>query len=108
MTPFHLQVIFILKYTQIDMKLVLKSTVTKKTSEYQVTDSADSRLFYHFPEFQLEGKYDDGEYEYELYDDSNEEEILVAQGLLQIGDYTENKQTTYENKNGNIYKQYNG
>ena len=42
------------------MKLVLKSTVTKKTSEYQVTDAADSHLFYHFPEFQLEGEYDDG------------------------------------------------
>ena len=92
------------------MKLVLKSTVTKKTSEYQVTDAADSHLFYHFPEFQLEGEYDDGEYEYELYDVSNEEDVLVAQGLLQIGDYTENEnnRTTYENTNGNIYKQYNG
>ena len=89
------------------MKLVLKSTVTKKTSEYQVTDAADSHLFYHFPEFQLEGKYDDGEYEYELYDDSNEEDVLLAQGLLQIGDYKENKnnRTTYESTNG-TYKQY--
>ena len=89
------------------MKLVLKSTVTKKTSEYQVTDAADSHLFYHFPEFQLEGEYDDGEYEYELYDVSNEEDVLVAQGLLQIGDYKENEnnRTTYENTNG-TYKQY--
>lgn len=89
------------------MKLVLKSTVTKKTSEYQVTDAADSHLFYHFPEFQLEGEYDDGEYEYELYDVSNEEDVLVAQGLLQIGDYNENEnnRTTYENTNG-TYKQY--
>lgn len=92
------------------MKLVLKSTVTKKTSEYQVTDAADSHLFYHFPEFQLEGEYDDGEYEYELYDVSDDEDVLVAQGLLQIGDYNENEnnRTTYENTNGNIYKQYNG
>ena len=89
------------------MKLVLKSTVTKKTSEYQATDAADSHLFYHFPEFQLEGEYDDGEYEYELYDVSNEEDVLVAQGLLQIGDYNENEnnRTTYENTNG-TYKQY--
>lgn len=85
------------------MKLVLKSTITKTVSEYQVQDRGDSRLFYHFPEFQLEGKYDDGEYEYELYED----DALVAQGLLQIGDYVDNKTTTY-NKQNNTYKQYNG
>lgn len=83
------------------MKLQLKSTITKKTSTYSVEDAGDSHLFYHFPTFQLEGKYDDGEYEYELYDD---EETLVAQGLLQIGDYADNKTVTYDKKNE--YKQY--
>lgn len=84
------------------MKLVLKSSITKKEWEYTVIDKGDSRLFYHFPKFKLTETMDDGEYEYELFD--NEE--LVAQGLLQIGNYKNNDVKSYT-ENGN-YKQYNG
>ena len=83
------------------MKLVLKSNITKKTWEFNVTDRCDSRMFYHFPNFQLTEQRDDGEYDYELYD--NEE--LVAQGLLQIGDYENNVRTYTTTQNG--YRQYN-
>ena len=85
------------------MKLVLKSNITKKTWEFTVSDRCDSRLFYHFQNFRLTEQMDDGEYDYELYEDTT----LVAQGLLQIGDYENNNITTYT-QNGNGYKQYNG
>ena len=84
------------------MKLVLKSNITKKTWEYTVVDNGDSRLFYHFPKFKLTEPMDEGEYDYELYDDGE----LVAQGLLQIGNYKNNNVTRYTKNN--TYKQYNG
>ena len=84
------------------MKLVLKSNITKKTWEYTVVDVFDSKLYYHFPKFKLTETMDDGEYDYELYDD----EELVAQGLLQIGDY-QNKDVKSYTTDGK-YKQYPG
>lgn len=84
------------------MKLVLKSNITKKTWEFTVYDRCDSRMFYHFPNFKLTEKMDDGEYNYELYEDNE----LLAQGLLQIGDYENNTVTAYTKNN--TYKQYNG
>lgn len=85
------------------MKLRLNSTITKKNWEFQVEDAADSILFYHFPAFTLTEKMDDGQYEYTLFD---EDEVVVAVGVLQIGDYTDNKKKEYK-KDGQ-YKQYNG
>lgn len=82
------------------MKLVLKSSITKKKWEFNVRDNNDSKLFYHFRNFQLTEAMDDGEYEYELFD--NEE--LVAQGLLQIGNYEHNNKTYTKEDNG--YRQY--
>ena len=82
------------------MKLVLKSNITKKTWEFTVYDRCDSRMFYHFPNFKLTEKMDDGEYDYELYDD----EDMVAQGLLQIGDYKNNDVKSYTTDV--VYKQY--
>ena len=87
------------------MKLTLKSCVTKKTWDYDVEDAGDVRLFYHFPEFQLTEIMDEGEYEYELFEKVDEEYVLVAQGLLQIGDYEDNNIKTYTT-DGNGYKQY--
>ena len=58
-------------------------------------------VFYHFPNFQLTEQMDDGEYDYELYDG----EELVAQGLLQIGDYENSVKTYTTTQNG--YRQYN-
>ena len=85
------------------MKLVLNSSITKKSWEFSVTDAADSRLFYHFPTFTLTEKMDEGQYEYFLYDENN---ALVAQGLLQIGDYKVNNKKEY--KQNGTYKQYQG
>lgn len=83
------------------MKLVLINNLDKNKSEYQVTDVGDSVLFYHFENFILQENLSDGEYTYFLYDD---EEKLVAQSLLQIGNY-ESEHSTYS-KEENNYKQY--
>ena len=83
------------------MVLKLTNNVSKKTYEYTVNDLEDSTLYYHFDNFVLEENLSDGEYTYFLYDD---EEKLVAQGLLQVGNY-ESEHKTYS-KEENNYKQY--
>lgn len=85
------------------MKLLFKNNVSKIESEYQVTDLCDSKLYYHFENFVLQEGLPDGEYNYELYDNNN---VLVAQGLVQIGNYVPKNTITYEN-NKTTYKQYN-
>lgn len=89
------------------MKLVLKSNITKKSWEFEVEDSNDSRLFYHFTAFTLTQKMDEGEYEYTLYDEEDNNWVEVACGLLQIGDYKPENNKTYT-KQENGYKQYQG
>lgn len=86
------------------MKLVLKNNVGKIESEYQVTDLNDSIMYFHFENFVLQENLPSGEYDYSLYDDDN---VLVAQGIAQIGDYNPESTKTYE-KNKQTYKQYNG
>ena len=85
------------------MTLKLTNNVSKKEYVYDVTDENDSILYYHFENFVLDDNMDDGEYNYLLFDDKNK---VVAQGLLQIGDYVP-EHTAYEN-NDVKYKQYNG
>lgn len=85
------------------MTLKLVNNVSKKEYEFQVTDLEDSRMYYHFENFVLLNEMYDGEYNYFLYDNNNK---LVAQGILQIGDYVP-EHTTYDNKDVK-YKQYNG
>lgn len=84
------------------MILKLTNNVTKKVIEYTVNDLKDSKLYYHFENFVLE-PCEDGEYGYELYD----KDKLVAQGLLQVGNY-ESEHKVYTEDNNNVYKQYNG
>ena len=84
------------------MVLKLTNNVSKKTYEYTVIDLEDSTLYYHFDNFVLEDNMDDGEYNYELFD---ENEKMVAQGLLQIGLYTSENKVYSENVK--TYKQYN-
>lgn len=86
------------------MTLKFKNNVGKQEYEFTVTDIGDSSLYYHFEDVQLPSGIDDGEYSYELYDEDN---VLVAQGLVQIGDYVPEDKKTYENNNTE-YKQYQG
>lgn len=85
------------------MVLKLTNNVSKKTYEYAVNDLNDSKLYYHFDNFVL-AQCDDGEYNYELFDN---DEKLVAKGVLQVGNYNP-EHKTYKEENNKTYKQYQG
>lgn len=87
------------------MKLILKNNVDKKEYEFSVVDLEDSGMFWHF-NINLVSGMPDGEYSYFLFDDDGKQ---VAEGLLQVGDYTirEQEQPVYTNNNTE-YIQYNG
>lgn len=88
------------------MKLILNNNLTKVKLTYNVTDFHSSNIFFHFELKLYENEEDiktedivEGEYSYFLYDGDTK----VAEGLLQIGDYTkENKEYNNEKK----YKVY--
>lgn len=86
------------------MKLRLKNNVDKKEYEFNVEDLEDSGMFYHFHINLLNGM-PDGEYGYFLYDENNKK---VAEGLLQVGDYTIREQEQPVYNNNQEYIQYNG
>ena len=84
------------------MTLKLQNTVDKKVYIYEnLEDFNDSRIFYHF-NITLDEGMADGSYNYFLYDENN---VQVANGNLQVGDYK--KVVTAYTKN-NTYVQYNG
>ena len=83
------------------MVFLLKNNVTKREYSDKVYDVNDSTLFYHFT-LTLGEDMDEGEYTYKLMNDN----LLLAQGLLQIGDY-ENNTKKYTVTDDGI-KQYNG
>lgn len=85
------------------MLLKFINNVSKKEYQFNVTDMEDSKLYYHFENFTLEDNMDDGEYDYLLFDNDDN---LVAKGLVQIGDYVPENTKTYDN-NKTTYKQYN-
>lgn len=84
------------------MIFLLQNNVTKKEYSYKVYDVNDSTLFYHFT-LTLGEDMDEGEYTYKLMND----DVLLAQGLLQIGNY-ENNTKKYTVTDDNGIKQYNG
>lgn len=84
------------------MTFYLQNNVTKREYSYKVYDVNDSTLFYHFA-LTLGEDMDEGEYTYKLMNDN----LLLAQGLLQIGDY-ENNTKKYTVTDDNGIKQYNG
>lgn len=84
------------------MILKLKNNFNKKEYEFPAFDIKDSRIFYHFS-IKLPEGIEDGEYTYFLEDD---EGVLLASSLLQIGDYKQTN-TVYTTDN-NGYKVYNG
>lgn len=84
------------------MVFLLQNNVTKKEYTYRVYDVNDSTLFFHFT-LTLGENMDEGEYTYKLLN----EKVVLAQGLLQIGDYQNNsKKYTVTDVSG--IKQYNG
>ena len=86
------------------MKLELIHSLSKNAVLLTVNDLEDSALFYHFNITLIDGM-EDGEYTYYLKDG----DMLLATGLLQIGDYKrdENVNTKY-NDNNNGYIVYDG
>lgn len=86
------------------MTLKLQNNVTKRVYTFEnLEDLLKTRLFYTFDITFPEGM-DDGEYAYTLYDEQN---IVKATGLLQVGDYVPNN-NTYTAQTQNGYIQYNG
>lgn len=84
------------------MTFYLQNNVTKREYSYRVYDVNDSTLFFHFT-LTLGEEMDEGEYTYRLMN----ENLELAKGLLQIGDYQNNsKKYTVTDDNG--IKQYNG
>lgn len=90
------------------MFLRIFNNLDKNTWQFEVNDERDSRLFYHF-QISREDIEDipDGEYTYNLIDDSCGDKV-IATGLLQVGDYKpENNVYDLSEENGNTYIQYN-
>ena len=86
------------------MKLILKNNVDKKEYEFSVVDLEDSGMFWHFT-ISLPSGIDNGEYNYYLYDENDK---LVAEGLVQIGSYTIRPEEQHIYNNENNYIQYQG
>ena len=84
------------------MVFLLQNNVTKREYSYRVYDVNDSTLFWHFT-LTLGENMDEGEYTYRLMNDN----VELAKGLLQIGDYQHNMKK-YTTTDGNGIKQYNG
>lgn len=84
------------------MVLRLTNSVDKKKYEYEVTDIADSSMYWHF-DITLTGDEAEGEYKYELLDKDNN---VLATGIAQIGDYVNETTTAYTNNNQSGFIQY--
>ena len=93
------------------MILKLVNNLSKKTHILNdLEDKNDSNHFYHFnitlPFSNVNGidvtLVDEGEYTYELIDGEN----IVAQGLIQIGDYKKDENINKVYKTEKIYKVY--
>lgn len=84
------------------MTFWLQNNVTKREYSYRVYDVNDSTLFWHFT-LTLGEEMDEGEYTYRLMNDN----VELAKGLLQIGDY-QNNSKKYTTTDDNGIKQYNG
>ena len=84
------------------MVFLLQNNVTKREYSYRVYDANDSALFWHFT-LTLGENMDDGEYTYRLMS----ENVELAKGVLQIGDY-QNNSKKYTTTDDNGIKQYNG
>ena len=75
------------------MKIKLINNLTKVEYDLPVSDNKVSAKYWNF-NLTLPDGIQDGEYSYQVYDDDN---ISIASGLAQIGDYTPIK-TEYNEK----------
>lgn len=87
------------------MRLLLKNNVDKKGYEFSVTDLEDSVMFYHFDSISLPNGIVDGEYNYFLYDENDK---LVAEGIVQVGNYEIREEEKHTYNNNTEYIQYMG
>lgn len=76
------------------MKIILKNGITKRNFEYNVDDLNESSIFYVF-NINLPEEMDDGEYTYVLKDN---EDKIVATGLIRVGDFKQNNTQYINNK----------
>lgn len=87
------------------MHLDIVNNVTKVHYNLPLSGVSFSRLFIT-ASIQLPENADDGEYTYWLVDDNNK---ILSQGLLQIGDYVQEDKVSYQNNpSDNEFVQYNG
>ena len=83
------------------MQFIIKNGITHKEIEYNVTDLNESSIYYVF-NINIPDSIDDGEYTYVLKDN---EDKIVATGLIRVGDFKqENKE--YNNNKDKKYIQY--
>lgn len=76
------------------MKLLLKNNITHNEFEYNMDDLNESSIYYVF-NINIPESFDDGEYSYTLKDN---EDKIVATGLIRVGDYKQENNTQYNNK----------
>lgn len=74
------------------MTLKLIGKLAGQEWDFDVADVGSSRLYYTFEDFQLPEDFLDGIYNYELYDDDDE---IVAVGLIQVGDFKDDSAIIY-------------
>lgn len=85
------------------MKLKLSNNLTKVEHTYDNVSVTETKLYYDVLfDFNPIGM-DEGEYDYTLF---NDDEEVIATGILRYGNYNNEKKTVYENKK--VIKQYNG
>lgn len=89
------------------MILRITNNVTKKTYDLPISGVSYDRLYLNGT-ITLEGPMDDGEYNYFLVDDVNDNKVLAI-GILQIGDYVQEDKITYDTTSSDDgFIQYNG
>lgn len=88
--------------------LKLVNNVTKQTLTFKVSDNYTSNLYFNFGirlEENLEGidldSINEGQYNYSLIENNK----IVANGIIQVGDYVNKDKIEYE-KNTTIFKTY--
>lgn len=87
-----------------NMTLILTNQITKKRYVFEVEEQEDSRNYYHFS-LQFTEPMDDGEFSYELLDEAD---VVVSNGVLQVGDYNNETNNEYNTETNEQIRQYRG
>lgn len=81
------------------MKLKLKNNLSNQEYILDVRDAGSTMNYFKF-DINLPNNMDDGQYEYELIDDN---ENVISNGLLQLGDFTQNNKQYSDKKTNIVY-----